>query len=193
MWVLGPLSWGAGRKSWGRAGSLSWHPYWAISPGLWKRGSGNPPENLKALCPHTHISAIRARAEPVKQEAGWLRPPSRVQSWPSSQQRQEPRCTHWPSGDQRRKDIFWGVVILPPQIQLCQFQCVLLMKHFIQGNKCDTESALSSAPPPFSSLYSLVYSLSGWFRFWRSPPTCMLQRWVNKSQIQFGVIVVKPL
>lgn len=33
--------------------------------------------------------------------------------------------------------MFWGwgaAVILLPQIRLCQFQCVLFMKHFIQGN-----------------------------------------------------------
>ena len=49
--------------------------------------------------------------------------------------------------------LWW--VILPAQIPLCPFQCALFMKHFIQGNWCDTEPGVFFPFFPVFSGFSL--------------------------------------
>ena len=91
-------------------------------------------------CHHTlSILATGARAEPLKQEAGWLCPPcpSKIIPAPAEAGTHRALTTIWQPAQGR--NTFGGAGhILLPKIHLCQFQRVLCMRHFIQGDWYDT-------------------------------------------------------
>lgn len=145
------------------------------------------------FCLHTlSILVTGSRAEPLKQEAGWLCPPrlSKIIPAPAEAGTHGALMTIWQPAQGRNAFGDVGHILLP-KTQLCHFPRVLCMRRFIRGDWCDPELALPP-PPAFSCVLSLVYSLSS-VRLHCSPPTCMVQRWVNASQRRLRAIAVTPL
>lgn len=153
---MGALRWDAGRSPGAPLEASA-----GISLALCRLGSrsvalGTHQRTLQ-FCPHTlSILVTGVRAEPLKEEAGWLCPPclSKIIPAPAEAGTHAALMTIWQPARGRNAFGDAGHILLP-KIQLCQFPRVLCMRRFIQGDWDDAELALPPAPRFFSRAFSV--------------------------------------